>query len=75
MRLWRPDQLVKNVHKYFPESEETQKGHMRNQWQGVRSTKRALTPNLSVLRPEESEAVAGLMNTPLEAGPAGQECA
>ena len=30
---------VKNVNKYFPESEETQKGHMRNQRQGVRSTK------------------------------------
>ena len=27
---------IKNVHKYFPESEETQKGHMRNQRQGVR---------------------------------------
>ena len=30
---------VKNVHKHFPESEETQHGHMRNQRQGVRSTK------------------------------------
>ncbi len=30
---------VKNVAKYFPESKETQKGHMRNQRQGVRSTK------------------------------------
>jgi len=47
---------VKNVYKYFPESEETQKGHMRNQRQGVRSTKCVLTPNLSVLRPVESEA-------------------
>ena len=45
---------------------------MRNQRQGVRSTKRALTPNLSVLLPEESETVAGLTNAPLEAGPAGQ---
>ena len=26
---------VKNVHKHFPESEETQHGHMRNQRQGV----------------------------------------
>jgi hypothetical protein len=32
---------VKNVAKYFPESEETQKGHMRGQRQGVRSTKMA----------------------------------
>ena len=30
---------VKNVSKYFPESEETQKGHMKYQRQGVRSTK------------------------------------
>ena len=30
---------VKNVHKFFPESEETQHGHMRGQRQGVRSTK------------------------------------
>ncbi len=30
---------VKNIAKYFPESEETQKGHMRGQCQGVRSTK------------------------------------
>ena len=30
---------VKNSSKYFPESEETQKGHMRLQRQGVRSTK------------------------------------
>eukprot|EP00804_Cyclotella_cryptica_P006783 CCRYP_019522-RA/>CCRYP_019522-RA protein AED:0.43 eAED:0.43 QI:0/0/0/1/0/0/2/0/364 len=33
---------VKNVHKYFPQSEETQQGHMRNQRQGTRSTKQAL---------------------------------
>ena len=30
---------VKNVNKFFPESEETQHGHMRGQRQGVRSTK------------------------------------
>ena len=30
---------VKNVNKHFPESEETQQGHMRSQRQGVRSTK------------------------------------
>ena len=47
---------VKNVYKYFPQSEETQKGHMRNQRQGVRSTKNALTPNLATLRPVESAA-------------------
>ena len=33
---------VKNVNKYFPESEETQKGHMRGQRQGVRSTKKRI---------------------------------
>eukprot|EP00804_Cyclotella_cryptica_P012520 CCRYP_017704-RB/>CCRYP_017704-RB protein AED:0.24 eAED:0.24 QI:0/0/0/1/0.5/0.33/3/0/909 len=30
---------VANVHKHFPQSEETQQGHMRSQRQGVRSTK------------------------------------
>ena len=30
---------VKNVTKHFPESEETQQGHMRGQRQGIRSTK------------------------------------
>ena len=29
---------VKNFHKYFPESKETQRGHMRSQCRGVRST-------------------------------------
>eukprot|EP00804_Cyclotella_cryptica_P026336 CCRYP_007671-RA/>CCRYP_007671-RA protein AED:0.18 eAED:0.21 QI:0/0/0/1/0/0.33/3/0/1086 len=33
---------VKNVNKHFPQSEETQQGHMRNQRQGTRSTKQAL---------------------------------
>eukprot|EP00804_Cyclotella_cryptica_P002412 CCRYP_004109-RA/>CCRYP_004109-RA protein AED:0.25 eAED:0.31 QI:0/0/0/1/0.33/0.25/4/0/631 len=33
---------VKNAHKHFPQSEETQQGHMRNQRQGTRSTKQAL---------------------------------
>ena len=31
---------VKNVNKKFPESEETQKVHLRNQYQGLRSTKK-----------------------------------
>ena len=31
---------IKNVNKFFPKSEETQQGHMRNQWQGVHSTKK-----------------------------------
>ena len=30
---------VNNVNKYFPESKETQKGHMKSQRQGVHSTK------------------------------------
>ena len=30
---------VENVHKYFPESDETQMGHLNQQRQGVRSTK------------------------------------
>jgi len=35
---------IKNVAKYFPESEETQKGHMKGQRQGVRSTKQMEPP-------------------------------
>ena len=38
---------VKNVNKYFPESEETQRGHMRNQRQGVRSTQLAPPPAMT----------------------------
>jgi hypothetical protein len=34
-----PGLTVENINKFFPESEETQKGHMRQQRQGVRSTK------------------------------------
>jgi len=34
---------VENINKCFPESEETVKGHMNHQRQGVRSTKRAAT--------------------------------
>ena len=34
---------VKNVAKHFPESEETQFGHMQGQRQGVRSTRPAQT--------------------------------
>ena len=63
---------VKHVHKYFPESEETQKGHMRNQRQGVRSTKRVLTPNLSVLCPVESEAEKKFHDSSTRAGGAAQ---
>jgi hypothetical protein len=36
---------VKNVTKFFPKSEETQKGHMQGQRQGVCSTKEAEPPN------------------------------
>ncbi len=36
---------VENVTKFFPESEETQKGHMQGQGQGVCSTKEAMSPN------------------------------
>ena len=63
---------VKHVHKYFPESEETQKGHMRNQRQGVRSTKRALTTNISLLPAGGSEAVENFNDSPTQAGGAAQ---
>ena len=34
-----PGLTVKNINKFFPESVETQKGYMQQQWQGVRLTK------------------------------------
>ena len=46
--IWRgnyntwPLVTIANVHKHFPQSEETQQGHMRSQRQGVRSTKTTL---------------------------------
>jgi len=33
-----PGLTIKNINKHFPESEETQKGHMRQSRQGVRSS-------------------------------------
>ena len=36
-----PFATPENIHKYFPESDETAKGHMEQQRQGVRSTKEA----------------------------------
>jgi hypothetical protein len=43
---------TKNVRKYFPESEETQLGHMQGQRQGVRSNRPKQpvnsSPNLSI---------------------------
>jgi hypothetical protein len=46
MQLHTPSQKVtfpgltpKNISRFFPESDETQKGHMRQQRQGVRSTR------------------------------------
>ena len=37
--LTRPLLTIHNMNRHFPESEETQKGHIRNQRHGVRSTK------------------------------------
>ena len=53
-----PHITVKNVNKHFPESEESQKGHMRNVRQGVRSTKTlptaplTITPHMPLLSPK-----------------------
>ncbi len=45
---------VKNVAKHFPESEETQFGHMRGQRQGVLSTRPTPTPqHISDLEPTQ----------------------
>jgi hypothetical protein len=49
---------VTNIARYFPESEEMQKGHMRGQRQGVRSTKTKtlhILPNTSNPSPYESK--------------------
>ncbi len=40
-----PGLSVKDVHKYFPESDETKQGHMKKQRQNVRSTKIKIKSN------------------------------
>ena len=40
---------VKNANKYITESEETQRGHMRNQHQGVHSSIQPLLSNMTKL--------------------------
>ena len=52
---------IHNVNRHFPESEETQKGHMRNQRQGVRSTK-AKAPHLGTESPPEEKKRDVIMN-------------
>ena len=56
---------VKNVNKHFPESEETQKGHQRNQRQGVRSTNHKSSPT-----PAAHATSAPLAPTSPDTGPA-----
>ena len=41
-----PGLTVDAAHKHFPESEETQKGHMQMQPQGLRSTKVPMVPGV-----------------------------
>jgi hypothetical protein len=43
--LMAPNQPKKCHQVFFPESEETHKGHMQGQWQGVHSTKEAESPD------------------------------
>ena len=70
---------VKHVNKYFPESEETQKGHMRNLHKNTRSKTRAAkiksnrsashnSPEASLLEPPTPQATE---NTHLNRGDAG----
>ena len=47
---------VKNVNKFFPESEETQQGHMKGQRQGVRSTKVKITVEPGTVSKSDEEA-------------------
>ena len=59
---------VSNVHKHFPQSEETQQGHMRSQRQGVRSTKTAphtkpVTPSLAIPSLTEQDVYIKTYNT------------
>ena len=56
---------VKNVHKDFPDSEETQKGHMQNQRQGVRSTKAEA--------PEQAAKSKHIISEKADAGRAAQD--
>ena len=47
---------VKNVNKHFPESKETQFGHMRGQRQGVRTTQPAPEPDaVTPAKPEPKQ--------------------
>ena len=48
--------MKKNVAKYFPESEETQKGHMRGQCQGVRSTRKTELKTYQPIFPTKKRA-------------------
>lgn len=51
-----PGLTVAAVNKYFPESDETQKGHMKHQRKGVRSTKVAnLEPTVTEEQRKELE--------------------
>ena len=54
---------IKNINKYFPESEETQKGHMRTQRQGVRSTKNHRPAKAQIL--DDAKPTEELRQTPI----------
>jgi len=55
---------VKNVAKYFPESEETQKGHMRGQHQGVHSMRMTEpTEDIPTNIPHQKSATSSSWNT------------
>ena len=50
-----PGLTAKTVEKYFPESEETQKGHMRSIKAGIRSTKKPIQQSMQEGTPIEEE--------------------
>ena len=54
---------IKNVNKHFPESEETQKGHMHTQRQGVQSTKTHRPTK--ALTPEDAKPIEEPIQTPI----------
>jgi hypothetical protein len=41
-----PGLTIAALHKYFPDSDETQKGHMKGQQQGIHSTKQKALDHL-----------------------------
>ena len=55
--MW-PGLTVKAIAKYYPETDETPKGHMKGQRQGLRSTKTRMKQETSPAIPTTKEKVS-----------------